>query len=147
MLYLKLRKKLHKIAKEYKVKLRFREFVSFGGDWYYGTIRISIKNTTKREIISNFFHELGHHIDYTNKLYPSFYNSKSSWAKLRRISLKAERHADKVGQQLCKKYFPKIKFMRSYLSENNIKYNKLYYSDGRTKLGKIKNSELLKLSK
>lgn len=124
-------KKLRKIAKQYGLKLWFRD-VEFSGEYHVGFDRAVVSlNKPSYQVISTFFHELGHHLDYHNGKYPSFYQSTPLY-KQRRVALKAELSADRLGQKLCKKYFPKIKYHTSYRTEEDLIYLEWYYSDGRT---------------
>lgn len=128
----RLTRKLRRIAKLYGMKLRFKPSVGFEAEYWFGeqTAMVQLDNSSQ-ELISNFFHELGHHIDYTSGLFRTFYDSRSPLYVQRKISLRAERHADLVGERLCKQYFPKIKFRRSYRSPEDVQFNRDYYADGR----------------
>lgn len=131
-------KKLRKIAKEYNLKLWFKPSISFSGEYHVGDDRAVVQlDNPSATVISTFFHELGHHIDFHEGRFPTFYDISSPLYRQRKVALKAERHADMVGQRLCKKYFPNVKFQKSYRSESDIDYLRYYYADGRTNLKKI----------
>lgn len=125
-------KKLRRIARLHDMKLRFKPSVGLKAEYWVGdSLAILQLEVTERELVSNFFHELGHHLDYTSGLFRSFYSPKTPLYVQRKVSLKAERHADKIGERLCRKYFPKVKFRKSYRSREDIQFNRDYYADGR----------------
>lgn len=129
----RLTKRLRKIAKEFGLKLWFTKQFSISGEYHTGDDRAVVNlDNAFDHVASTFFHELGHHLDYHKGLYPSFYGSTPLY-KQRRIALKAERHADKIGKKLCKKYFPKVKYHDSYKSDEDLDYLKNMYGDGRRK--------------
>lgn len=131
----RLTKRLRRIAKAHGLKLWFRD-VGFSGEYHVGENRAVVQlDNTASHVISTFFHELGHHLDFHAGRYPSFYKDTPLYMQ-RRVALKAELSADRLGQKLCKKYFPKVKYAKSYRSEGDLIYLKWYYSDGRTNVNK-----------
>lgn len=122
-------KKLKKIAKLYKLSVRFVYSMSCSGEYHPNKkmARVLLDNPL-RLVISSFFHELGHHIDYTSGLYKSFYLSSSSLTNMRRHALSAELHTDKVGEELCNHHFPKVKYDRSYRSKADQQWLRDYFT-------------------
>jgi len=131
----RIRKKLHKIAKTHGVRLWFRPSLGFSGEYHVGCdlIIVQLDNPAVR-VISTFFHELGHHTDFHNKIFRDFYDNNAPLKRMRPTALKAERHADATGEKLCKKYFPKIKYEQSYRTAEDLYYLRAYYADGRSKV-------------
>lgn len=130
--HLRLRLRLRRIAKSYGLKLWFKQSLGFSGEYHVGSdLAIVQYDDPADKVISTFFHELGHHLDYHNGLFKTFYDNYAPLYKMRPTALKAERHADEVGRKLCKKYFPKIKYEKSYRTEDDIRYLREYYADGR----------------
>lgn len=123
----KLIKKLRVIAKSYGMRLHTKPQMSCQGE-YAHTKRTAWINLSQTEdqLVSTFFHELGHHIDYSNGKFAKFYDNRSSLATLRAISLRAERHADWVGQKLCKKYFPHVRYEKAYRNREDVEWLKDY---------------------
>jgi hypothetical protein len=103
------------------MRLRSRRNITFSGEYCQikETAWINLDNPS-RIVISTFFHELGHHLDYKSGKFRAFYDLRYSLAAQRRVALRAERHADFVGQKLCKKFFPKVKYDKSYVKQEDI---------------------------
>lgn len=128
----RLTRRLRRIAKAYDLGLRFKPSVGFEAEyWVNERIAVLQLDVTATELVSNFFHELGHHIDHVTGRFRTFYDSRTPLYLQRRVSLKAERHADKVGEELCSLFFPKVRFKRSYRSREDAQFNRDYYADGR----------------
>jgi hypothetical protein len=112
----RLRKDLIKIAHSYGVKCRFSKRVKVP----YADVhesKISLCNDPympKSIAMSDFFHELGHVIDYRNGFYKSYYKKFPTKKDLRQFALKAELHTDFTGGKLMKQHFPKAKFNHTY---------------------------------
>lgn len=119
-----LKKSLIKIAHSYNVKCRFRKDAS-----------ISYVDVPKRSIViarnvwrpSDFFHELGHMVDYRNGLYKGYYKLYPTKKYLRRFAVQAEMHTDLTGSKLMKKYFPKMKYLHTYKYKKWQKWLKKYW--------------------
>lgn len=125
----KLIKELRKIAKMYGMKLYTKPTMSCQGEYSHNKKSAWINLDQEHDpLVSTFFHELGHHIDYTEGKFVKFYDNRSSLATLRAISLRAERHADKVGQTLCKKYFPSVRYEKAYRNREDVEWLKDYLS-------------------
>ena len=134
-LHTRLVNKLQSIAKQFSLKLYFRhDSDKFSGEYWTGsdTVVVMLDNSYN-DVVSIFFHELGHHLDYKLGRFPVFYNLSSPLYKQRAVALKAERSADKTGQQLCKVFFPKVKYVKSYIHKYELDYLKEFYADGRFK--------------
>ncbi len=90
-------------------------------------------NHPARVVISTFFHELSHYLDHRDGLFKRFYSLATPKYVLRRIALRAERHADERGRKECQKMFPRVKYVVVYRSSVDVHYLKLYYKDWRKK--------------
>jgi hypothetical protein len=103
------------------MRLRTRRFITFSGEYCHKskTAWVNLDNPAN-VVISTVFHELGHHLDLEAGLFRKYYDGRSSNRTMRRLALRAERHADLVGRRLCKKYFPKVKFHEAYVDQEDI---------------------------
>jgi hypothetical protein len=111
------------IAKIYKIDVRFyNKLKGASGYAMPWKNKIYVLKTSKSDTISIFFHELGHVVDFRNKKYIKYNGGKGNYNYLKKFSLLAERHADNTGKNLCKKYFPKIKWKDAYRTRNDIKF-------------------------
>lgn len=120
--------KIKQIAKDFKINVKF-EKINFTGYFLKPNIIVINKSITIRETVSTFFHELGHYIDFKNKLFSTIYDDRTSMKTKRKIVLRAEIHADKIGERYCRKYFPKIRYERVYRSKSDQKFLHLYYKN------------------
>lgn len=127
-------KKLRAIAKIFNVKLKFAVLVKSDGDYasWSNLIRVSL-DQSKNNLIMTFFHELGHCIDHRRGKYPEYYKPVPVLKIARRVGLRAERSADNTGRLLCKYFFPKIKYLDSYVTKKEVDYHRWYYRDKRKK--------------
>lgn len=122
--------RLRKIAKTFGARLHMSSTVELNGTYDYETSLICVsKVNTRAGIISTFFHELGHHVEYTSGKYKNYYNYRRSLKTQRRLALRAERSADKTGEQLCKKFYPNVRYERAYRTAHEIDYLRWDYSD------------------
>lgn len=96
-------------------------------------IKLNIEMSAN-ELISTFFHELAHFLDHRDGLFKTFYSNSVPKYVIRRMALKAERHADKRGAKECKKYFPKVKFMYQYRNAFAVDMLRRMYQDYRKPL-------------
>jgi hypothetical protein len=132
--------RLRKIAKSYGTRLYLSSKLEEDEgqyDIYSRNIWVATGLDT-RTTISAFFHELAHFLDHKDGLFSRFYNSSSPMYVNRFLALRAERHTDKRGQVLCKRYFPKIRYKKAYISKEDIQYLKDQYQDGRLRNAKIR---------
>jgi len=110
-----LRKELRAIAKQYKVQLQFYSARGIPYAWpRKSEIYIYTGGYSRNSVLSSFFHELGHIIDYRNGLFPGYYVHYPTKAYLRRYAIKAEIHTDKTGKGLMKSYYPHDHFIETY---------------------------------
>lgn len=120
------KQELRFLARKYKVRLYFcYKYNHFSGIANGATNSITINgNIEKRnEILSTFFHELGHIYCYDNNLWNSYH--KECYSKnTRRTALKAERWVDKWAEKELYKYNNKIKFIPSYQTKKSIQFLK-----------------------
>lgn len=112
-------KQLHKIAKEHKVKCciykHSHPHIGACANPSKSQISIFIRPIyTVQKTISIFFHELGHIVAYRRGNYKSYYRINAGHDTLKKYAYTAERHTDRVGKKLMKKYFPKIKYNIGY---------------------------------
>jgi hypothetical protein len=125
-----LKKHLKEIAKKYGTKTYFYKKLECSGyafPWKKKLfVRIGYDNRpeTQNWIIMTFFHELGHNIDYKNGIYKKYNSGFFGPEYAKKYALKAEQHADMTGEKLCKKYFPKIKWIPSYRNKEDKKWLK-----------------------
>lgn len=103
---------------------------------YYipGTNKIHVsRNASNRMIISIFCHELGHFLNLLNKKFYKYHAFKGkdytrrfkTKRRCAQYALDAELYTDKVGRELCKQYFPSVKYHGSY-KNNDAFYNHMY---------------------
>lgn len=104
------------IAHSYGVKCSFSNRVKIPyvdvhkSKIFLGLHPVSRKNYT----LSEFFHELGHIVDYRNGIFKDYYRVVPTQKALRKYALRAELHTDETGSKLMKKYFPKSRFIWTY---------------------------------
>jgi hypothetical protein len=110
------RKALIRIAHYYGVKCRFSSKVSIPyADVRPGKIYLRNDNEiTHKVMLSDFFHELGHVIDFRKGLYKAYYKDFPTKKALRRWALAAEIHTDFTGNKLMEKHWPGVKFAYTY---------------------------------
>lgn len=81
-------------------------------------------------ILSIFFHEVAHCLNYRNKKYEAFHsfdnrgircNSLETIKKVIRTAIKAEKYTDSVGRRLMKKHVPFETFVSFYETEKGQK--------------------------
>ena len=133
-------KKLHEIANNHDVTLKIHtgKAASFY-DVLNKHIQIGIgKGVCQGEsyMLSMFFHELGHHVAYTNKKYIIYHEFAEDFVHEEtvermkifvRTALKAERYVDKIGQELMKQYFPKGKYYAAHFDPEVVKFVRELY--------------------
>jgi hypothetical protein len=124
-----LRKELIKIAHSYGVKCRFSKRIKIPEADVHGSA-ISLRkdhSLSKSIVLSDFFHELGHVIDYRKGLYKPYYKMYPTKKSLRRFALQAELHTDLTGSKLMKQYFPERRFIFTYKYKKWQKFLKNYW--------------------
>jgi hypothetical protein len=128
-----IRKYMKDISKIYGVKLKFEEN-RLGGVFYGDTIVVGLKGSSKSGIISVFCHELGHYILWQNGKYSKYHNPKyfgkiqkqfQHYGQLVRYCLNAEIATEKKGKDLCKEWFPTVKY-KTYYKDTKLCYEFLY---------------------
>jgi hypothetical protein len=118
------RKLLIELATEYRVRLHFFEgkHQEIDGDARYWNYSISVRyNQSPINMISTFFHEVGHIYCWENKIWKSYHINKSiddltKDEKRRYVltALKAERWVEKWAKKEMKKHFTGIKYIAVY---------------------------------
>jgi hypothetical protein len=115
------RKIFREIASFYGCRVRFRTFE--GGTWHGDFIEVGDMYDTQRWVVSLFCHELAHFINWKTGKYPLYHNPKNfgkmkklfpKYGRLVRYSLNAEIYTEKIGAELCKEWFPRVKYERYY---------------------------------
>lgn len=128
-----IRRKLRRIAASYGIKITFRYLDGTMAGFMSRTKPIFIaleKRLTEHQIISTFFHELGHFVDRAEGKYAKFYlitTMKRDKVYLRRNALRAELHADATGKKLMKSYFPELRYLKAYGTKKARQFLKDYY--------------------
>jgi len=91
-------------------------------------------NDTIQSFLSGVCHELAHVLNYRNKKYYDYHNfhMNTRYTKKRvqnwiRVGYKAERYTDKVGQELMRKHFPGIPYLKAYTKKDGHKWYKENY--------------------
>jgi len=119
----RLKRYIKDIAKLHGCKITFVNDAG-GGRYWKNKIWVGIK-TTDRELISTFCHELAHHkntIEGKHGIYHSTdYSSdgvkKYGINRYADIMLKAEVYTEKVGKEICKIWFPGVKYDVAYKND------------------------------
>jgi hypothetical protein len=125
----KTKKALIKIAHSYKVKCRFSNKIKIPySDARFGKIYLSNNDEmTHRVMLSDFFHELGHVVDFRKGLYKAYYKDFPTNKELRRWALAAEIHTDFTGNKLMEKHWPSVKFAYTYKYKKWQKFLREYW--------------------
>ncbi len=121
--------KCQKIARELGANLTWLDDGEYG---YYipGTNKIHVGQVgSVASLVTIFCHELAHYLNYLDNTYYKYHHLSGKKFMRRfktkdaiiKYALKAEVYTDKRGKKLCAKYFPDIKFKRTY------KLNKKFY--------------------
>lgn len=121
--------KCERIAREVGAKLTWVHDGEYG---YYipGTNKIHVGDVgSVTSLVTIFCHELAHYKNFLDKRYYKYhgFGGKKFTRRFKtkdaviKYALKAEVYTDTRGKKLCAKYFPDIKFKRTY------KLNKAFY--------------------
>lgn len=88
---------------------------------------------TREDMLSCFFHELGHIYCYTNKIWRVYHRDRRNKRSVLLTAFKAENWVDKWAEKMFKQKFPDLKFKRSYRTILSKKYIKHFIiSNGKT---------------
>ena len=120
---------IQKLAKQYRVRVYFTKNLKSRGLARYWRRSISIcAEQSATEMISTFFHELGHIYCYDNGLWLNYHNetpaikmSEREKQLLYRTAVKAERWIDKWAEIEMLKHFPEIKYYTTYKDKEVVK--------------------------
>lgn len=124
---------LRTIAMSYGCKVIFTNGKN-GFFWDGNRIIINNQSYTFSGLLSGFFHELAHYVNWQTGRYPIYHNPKnfgkmhklfSSYDRMIRYSLNAEIATDKLGAKMLKEWFPNIKYKYAYKNTNGC-YQFLY---------------------
>lgn len=131
-------KYLLQIADLYGTNLKFDKYVVGSFSQFQNTITVG-KFLKDHEMITTFFHELGHMICHVNGWYKKYHNLYKYLHRTCPITsaqaVRIEMFVDKLGKEECKLWFPDHKYIGYYkdtLSCRN--FLKMYYSQGGIKL-------------
>jgi hypothetical protein len=110
------------LAKEYGVRLYFNGRTDSLGQARFWTRSISVnKDLTPRQMLSVFFHELGHIYCHEVGKWAGYHNPKSpdemtdqEKTIVIKTALKAERWVDNWARQEMTKHFPGVKYYTNY---------------------------------
>lgn len=122
------------ISKHYKVKVNFSKKLP---DWVDGLshkkngFTVSIKgNKTQEQIVSTFFHELGHVYCKRNKIWNAYHQPHDhSKQRVRRTALKAELWIDRWAIKEMNKWFPDLKYTGSYINMKRHHCKRIFYKN------------------
>jgi hypothetical protein len=124
-----LKKELRLIAKEHGIKVIFVRNLECSGLAYCLDGRIYVRVIDRNrilhednKIITTFFHEVGHVICYRRGRYKMYNSGYFSYKHAKKYALKAERAADTAGSKMCKKYYPNMKWKKSYFNKSDAKW-------------------------
>lgn len=122
---------IKRLAKQYKIRVYWSydpKYMMGSGFWRSQTDTIHILGTEK-DLLSIFFHELGHSFAFRNYIWPGYhghyfhsrggttvYTKKGLVAKIR-TGYKAECWVDNWGETEMKKYYPNLKYEKGYHSD------------------------------
>lgn len=135
------KQEIKELAKMYGVKVRFVNIDTTGSCAYVeNAIHLTNKNISRVQLLSTFFHELGHIYCYLKGKYKQYHYSKSykNLTKKEKKAIiltgyRAEKYVERFGENELKKLYPHLKYRDFYGTEysrlwlyNN--YLKKYYS-------------------
>lgn len=111
------------IAKIYQCKLTLRDEIAFGG-WLRDRIWLGTRGTLS-EVASCFCHELAHYRNWLEGKYPAYHREIEvevieRWGLGRycHYALEAEIYTDRRGKELCREWFPGVRYEESYRRNN-----------------------------
>jgi hypothetical protein len=114
------------LSNHYGVKVDFVDDWDYGSCYYWeNRMEISI-NQTKKQMISTFFHELGHLYCYNNNIWKSCHSTilPENVSTYIRCFLKSERWIDNWAHNEVKKWFPKHRYVKTYYNKEGIEFTK-----------------------
>jgi hypothetical protein len=122
------------LAEYYNIKVHFVNALVGGPSGSHGfnyeTKEDYISISYDKDMISAFFHELGHSFCYRNGLWPSYHNTNvkvikgkprytKRWLRAKlKTAYRAEVWVDKWAKRELKKYLPKYKYDAGYLGKS-----------------------------
>lgn len=121
------KKIISELALLYGVRLHYEKTKNQHGEARYWSNSISINlNQSGVSMLSTFFHEIGHVYCFQKGIWKSFHINKpveeltkNEKRKYISTALKAERWVDKWAEKEMKKHFPRLKYVDSYLSDED----------------------------
>lgn len=118
-------------AQEYGLRLIFRYRQSPGGTWDKNNKLITLssdwkyRRTTISDIISIFFHELAHQVNWQEGRYWVYHHDGyENDLRFKLTAWKAERYTDKIGRLLMKSYVPGIRYRPAYCKSDKTWFRK-----------------------
>ncbi len=130
MKYLVDLKEIAEIFKKYNVQYRLsttsNEAYSYSADGFVFLGTKGKGRDSKARLLSTIFHEIAHCLNYRNKKYLTYHDTKRNgctypsvkffkwWRYAKRHGLAAERYTDRLGQKLMKQHYPSLKYEPGY---------------------------------
>jgi hypothetical protein len=134
---IRIKRIISELSKTYGVRVYYSKYLDISGEARYwkGTMTLS-SNQNVGNILSAFFHELGHIYCYRNNKWTSFHNPKTpdkmsevEKTLLCKTALRAERWVDNYGKKEMFKYFPNISYSVAYQSQEDIDFLSEYTNE------------------
>lgn len=143
---------IRKIADLYGAKVRFFNIREHGPSGYFrydDQVLLIGRSKDKAEMLSTFFHELGHYYCWENGIWPSYHRWRFrkdlpifNARELRyivRTGLRTERWVDNWGKATMKLYYPELRYRTTYRSKESVKwYNENFLDYYRWRLNEKK---------
>ncbi len=117
------------LSKKYRIKVFFNKRKNLNGEARFWRRSISInENNSPTDMLSIFFHEVGHVYCFDNNLWISYHNPKNYYDYTDRekqlifkTAIRAEKWIDKWAEKEMKKHFPDIKYYGVYNDKDVVK--------------------------
>jgi len=112
-----LKEYMRNIAKLYGCKVSFRDI---SGGFFDGKGRITVgTKCSERGIVSSFCHELAHHCNQIDGKFSRYHNGdgwldRSNIIKSCNYAYRAERYTDLRGREICRTWFPYVRYEMAY---------------------------------
>lgn len=116
------------LAQDYQVRLHWTKCSKYHGysRYWNNSISINVVNQSPIDIISTFFHEIGHIYCWNNNLWSSYHVNRPLIELTERerdlyikTALKAERWVDRWARREMSKHFSTIEYNPGYLSKES----------------------------
>lgn len=110
-------KECRKLAAKYGVKVYFKPLsgpISGCCDCENEIIKINSSCKLRQDILSVFFHELGHVICYRKGIWSKYHIDTGDREQMMKSALKAERWVDRFAEHELYKYDKRIRYLAAY---------------------------------